>query len=148
MSEYAPLQNPINGISIVAKRSPSAYNHVAVHPVVFSYSEKSFSINASSSEKVQWLTGTAPSSGYSEIDFALYPVLDIWLDVDKLADFILLTSNFPSFAGITKEERRWALNIGTNLINYRPAARYGRFELLNRAGSTLTGLLALTVRSL
>ncbi|MCI0596995.1 MAG: hypothetical protein L0Z48_10720, partial [candidate division Zixibacteria bacterium] len=136
MSEYTPLNNPINAISVVAKRSPNAYNHVAVHPAVFSYAETSFIIAALGTQKIQWLAGPAPSSGYSEIDFALYPRLDIWLDVTQLGDLLLLTSNFPSFAGISREENRWALNIGLNLINYRPLGRYGRFEIVNRSGGS------------
>lgn len=146
--KYTPIQNPINALSVVAKRSPNAYQHVAVHPLVFSYTEASFVISNLSSAKVMWNTGTAPSSGFSELDFSLLPTLDIWLDSTHLGDLLLDTSNFPSFAGITREEQRWALNVGTNLIQYRPKGRYGRFTIINRANATMTALLSLSGRSL
>jgi hypothetical protein len=149
MSEYVPISQPLNLLNAKTRRTPNAFSHVAVHPLVFSYTEKVFTIDPLALEKIMWQT-TAPASGFSILDFSLWPVLDIWVVMQFLGDLLLEGSNFPTtaFGANSREERRWALNIGANSIHYRAVSRYGRFTLINRANAVATNTISLTARSM
>lgn len=148
MPEYNPLTLPVVATN---KRSPNVFEHRAVHPLVYMFPAVGFTLGATAQNFIQFKPGTAALhlTNFSVWDFSLMPNLEIQISTDRLADLILegASDENPLFLLTPYEEMRWALNVGQNFIAYRPVSRYGRFSLLNRAGSTLSGYAQINVKA-
>ncbi len=142
LSEYTPNSIPMNSL---LGNSPNAFDHAAIHPIVFDFEE----VSTVAGLGARYLNFGAAGT-FTVFEFSLYPVVDVILSVNQLGDLILDSNITGGFfgAGNNVEEKRWALNVGINPINYRPFARYGRFQLVNRGAGTMNYKLNLFVRSM
>jgi hypothetical protein len=150
MSDNDPILLPVKK-STAGVRTPNVFDHVAVHPAVYLFGVAGFTLAASAANFIQFKPGTAAlhATNFSVWDFSLMQHLTIHLNVTQLGDLLLegASDDNPLFLLPPFEEKRWALNVGDNFIECRPVARFGRFQLVNRGGSTVTGNGQINVRA-